>query len=178
MYADPYESKKNWGLNPEFVKKATERRKRKQRAAMIEAQKDQLTALAEKARAEREKMLRARKAANEAIRAANAAIKALQNQCSATMSGHNPKHPRTMSSILKTVSRLTGIPEKQILSPRRSQDVVMARQAVMYWCVRMTTKSYPQIGRFLQRDHTTVLHAAKAYVAKRAAMGRKLREAR
>lgn len=72
-----------------------------------------------------------------------------------------------------------GVTPKEIKSVRRQKDICFARQFVMYWAARLTSLSYPAIGRLMGgRDHTTVLHGRKAYVAKRAAMGRYLRQVR
>ncbi|MDI6026738.1 helix-turn-helix domain-containing protein [Corticibacterium sp. UT-5YL-CI-8] len=67
----------------------------------------------------------------------------------------------------------------ELRSDRRNKEIVLARQFVIYWAARLTKLSYPAIGRFMGgRDHTTILHAKRAYPAKRAAMGRHLREVR
>jgi len=69
--------------------------------------------------------------------------------------------------------RVTGV---DLRCARRTERVVMARQFVAYWSLRLTTHSAVRIGRFLGgRDHTTILHGKRAYVAKRAKMGRSLR---
>lgn len=53
----------------------------------------------------------------------------------------------------------------------RTQKIVFARQFVSYWACRRTSLSLPQIGKLMGgKDHTTILHGAKAYVAKRRAM--------
>lgn len=76
----------------------------------------------------------------------------------------------------RTVFRLSA---KELRGNRRDNHVVLARQFVMYWCCRLTNLSLPQIGRLMGgRDHTTVLHGKRKYVAKRAAMGRTLRPVR
>lgn len=56
---------------------------------------------------------------------------------------------------------------------------MLARQAVMYWAVRLTGYSYPKIGRIMGgRDHTSIMYGATAYRKKREKMGRYLRKAR
>jgi chromosomal replication initiation ATPase DnaA len=147
--------------------------------AKLDAANAKLEAAYAKAHAEREKLARARKAANDSMRAANAAIRIMKNECSATKREYTAVHPRSMSRILATVSRFTGISQKEILGQHRNRDIVLARQAVMYFCARRTNKSYPQIGRFLgDRDHTTVLHGVSTYVDKRAHKGRNLKRLR
>ena len=41
----------------------------------------------------------------------------------------------------------------------KTKDVVVPRQVAMYLIREMTDMSFPEIGRFMGRDHTTVLHA-------------------
>lgn len=64
----------------------------------------------------------------------------------------------TVRLISKEVSRLTGIPASEIMGPRRSADVCRARELVCY-VARRNGMSYPQIGRALKRDHSTIIHA-------------------
>ena len=56
----------------------------------------------------------------------------------------------------------------EILGPRRSRDIVQVRHeciaAVVVNCHHL---SYPQIGRFFNRDHTSILHAARKMGAAR-----------
>jgi len=67
----------------------------------------------------------------------------------------------------------------EIRSNRRNKEVVFARHFIMYWAVRLTVLSLPQIGKLMGgMDHTTILHGKRAYVEKRALMGRKLKAAR
>lgn len=71
------------------------------------------------------------------------------------------------------------VSRKEIFSDRRNRDIVFARQFVMYWAVRRTSLSLPQIGKKIGgRDHTTVLHGARVYPEKRALKGRSLRKAK
>lgn len=68
----------------------------------------------------------------------------------------------TMEAIRAAVSAHTGISRAELDSPRKQRPLVLARQKAMYLCKRMTTKSYPQIGkRFGNRDHATVMHAVR-----------------
>src|SRR5690606_6984630 len=81
--------------------------------------------------------------------------------------------------VLDRLMPVFGITYTELKSHRRNREVVFARQAICYWLCRRTEMSLPQIGRMLGgRDHSTILWAKKAYPAKRAAMGRKLRPTR
>lgn len=82
----------------------------------------------------------------------------------------------SIHGIIYRICRATGVSPRDIMSARRSANVCFARQAIMYWAARLTSLSYPQIGRRLgDRDHTTALHGAKIYPKKRARQGRTLR---
>lgn len=67
-----------------------------------------------------------------------------------------------IEDILKVVSRHFKIARNDILSARRSRDVVRPRQIAMYLAKALTSRSLPEIGRrFGGRDHTTVLHSVR-----------------
>ncbi len=67
-----------------------------------------------------------------------------------------------IDDILKIVSRHFKIAKTEILSARRSRDVVRPRQIAMYLAKSLTSRSLPEIGRRLGgRDHTTVLHSVR-----------------
>lgn len=75
--------------------------------------------------------------------------------------------------------KLFRIDRVQLRATRAQRSMTLARQFVMYWACRRTSLSLPQIGRLMGgRDHTTIMAGRRAYVAKRAKMGRALREAR
>jgi chromosomal replication initiator protein len=67
-----------------------------------------------------------------------------------------------IEDILKIVSRHYKVPRNELLSARRSRDVVRPRQIAMYLAKALTSRSLPEIGRrFGVRDHTTVLHSVR-----------------
>lgn len=67
-----------------------------------------------------------------------------------------------IEDILKMVSRHFKVPRTDLLSSRRSRDVVRPRQIAMYLAKALTARSLPEIGRrFGGRDHTTVLHSVR-----------------
>jgi chromosomal replication initiator protein len=67
-----------------------------------------------------------------------------------------------IEDILRIVSRHYKVPRNELLSSRRSRDVVRPRQIAMYLAKALTTRSLPEIGRrFGGRDHTTVLHSVR-----------------
>jgi chromosomal replication initiator protein len=72
-----------------------------------------------------------------------------------------PKRVR-IEDIQKLVATHFNVSRADILSSRRTANVVRPRQIAMYLAKAMTLRSLPEIGRrFGGRDHTTVLHAVR-----------------
>ena len=69
--------------------------------------------------------------------------------------GLNP----TPELILDNVSEFYRVPVDRILSSSREKDVVFARQVACLLLRDMANLSLPQIGRFLGRDHSTVINS-------------------
>jgi chromosomal replication initiator protein len=60
------------------------------------------------------------------------------------------------------VARQYNVSRADLLSSRRTANVVRPRQVAMYLAKILTLRSLPEIGRrFGGRDHTTVLHAVR-----------------
>ncbi len=72
-----------------------------------------------------------------------------------------PKRVR-VDDILRVVAKHYNVSRADILSQRRTANVVKPRQIAMYLAKMLTLRSLPEIGRrFGGRDHTTVLHAVR-----------------
>lgn len=68
----------------------------------------------------------------------------------------------TLPSIRRVVCSHYRVSQTELLSRRRTADVVLPRQIAMYLARNFTIQSMPQIGRATGRkDHTTVLHAVR-----------------
>jgi hypothetical protein len=68
----------------------------------------------------------------------------------------------SLAIIMDVVCRHYEVTPLDIRSDRRTRNVILPRQIVMYLARHMTTQSYPWIGMKLGgRDHTTVLHGAE-----------------
>jgi len=64
--------------------------------------------------------------------------------------------------VITVVAKYYGIAVVDILSARRTNNVVRPRQVAMYLAKTLTLQSLPEIGRRCgDRDHTTVLHAVR-----------------
>ncbi len=67
-----------------------------------------------------------------------------------------------IEDIQKLVATHFNVSRADILSSRRTANVVRPRQIAMYLSKALTLRSLPEIGRrFGGRDHTTVLHAVR-----------------
>src|SRR5208283_5451179 len=67
-----------------------------------------------------------------------------------------------IDDIQKLVASHFNVSRAEILSSRRTANVVRPRQIAMYLAKTLTLRSLPEIGRrFGGRDHTTVLHAVR-----------------
>jgi len=72
-----------------------------------------------------------------------------------------PKRVR-IEDIQRVVARVYNVSRADLLSSRRTANVVRPRQVAMYLAKILTLRSLPEIGRrFGGRDHTTVLHAVR-----------------
>lgn len=67
----------------------------------------------------------------------------------------------TVRTIQDRVCSEMGVPMRELLSARRSQQTARCRQVAMYLAVELTSASYPQVGRAFDRDHTTVLYGVR-----------------
>ncbi|QKV20675.1 chromosomal replication initiator protein DnaA [Oricola thermophila] len=67
-----------------------------------------------------------------------------------------------IEDIQRAVSRHYNVSRTDMLSNRRTRQIVKPRQIAMYLAKILTPRSLPEIGRrFGGRDHTTVLHAVR-----------------
>jgi chromosomal replication initiator protein len=68
----------------------------------------------------------------------------------------------TIDDIQQKVCTQFNVRNADMHSPRRAREVARPRQVAMYLCKKLTSRSYPDIGRsFGGRDHTTVIHACE-----------------
>jgi chromosomal replication initiator protein len=75
-----------------------------------------------------------------------------------------PQEPKRVKieDIQRIVARHYNVSRSDLLSSRRTANVVRPRQVAMYLAKTLTLRSLPEIGRrFGGRDHTTVLHAVR-----------------
>ena len=67
-----------------------------------------------------------------------------------------------IEDIQRAVCRHYRVSRLDMISGRRTKDIVFPRQIAFYIAHKITMRSTPQIGaRFGGKDHTTVLHACR-----------------
>ena len=67
----------------------------------------------------------------------------------------------TMEMIERIVCTHFKVTSEDIRSTKRSNDIAYPRQIAMFLCHELTEVSWPTIGGFFNRDHSTVIHAHK-----------------
>ena len=67
----------------------------------------------------------------------------------------------TMEMIERIVCTHFKVTSEDIRSAKRSNDIAYPRQIAMFLCHELTEVSWPTIGGFFNRDHSTVIHAHK-----------------
>jgi chromosomal replication initiator protein len=68
----------------------------------------------------------------------------------------------TVEDVVRRVSVVSNVPEKEIVGKSRKMEIAEARQISMYLCRKIIGTSLNNIGVYFGgRDHTTVMHAVK-----------------
>lgn len=104
-----------------------------------------------------------------------------------SQSWKSPEKSVPVETIKRRVAAYFDLSIEDLVSQRRHRAVARPRQIAMYFCKRLTRRSFPDIGqRFGGRDHTTVMHAVKrieelaltdaAFAAELMEVGRKISE--
>lgn len=74
----------------------------------------------------------------------------------------NPNDQLKVSDIQRAVCEHYDVSRTDLNSERRGKRFARPRQVGMYLTKRLTTKSFPEIGRlFGDRDHSTAIHAVR-----------------
>lgn len=78
-----------------------------------------------------------------------------------TVSYEIPEKRPGLDSILKQVCKFYGFTEYEIKAYRREKRLVLARQVGFFLSKILTGHSFPIIGKFYRKDHTTVLYGVR-----------------
>jgi chromosomal replication initiation ATPase DnaA len=77
----------------------------------------------------------------------------------------DPLIERPIARIQRIVAKDFGVKVKDLLSDRRTADVVVPRHIAMFLAKELTPHTFYEIGRRFRRDHTSVLHAVRKVTA-------------
>ena len=76
------------------------------------------------------------------------------------MDQSKPKFPR-LRQVVDAICYMNDIELHELMSNRREKRIVDAR-FIYYWiATKCCDKSYSEIGRFINKDHSTVMHGFK-----------------
>ena len=67
----------------------------------------------------------------------------------------------TPLKVSRAVAKEFGITLAALRSSRRSQALVLPRQCAMWLCRKLCRASYPELGVFFERQHSSVIHAVR-----------------
>jgi chromosomal replication initiation ATPase DnaA len=117
----------------------------------------------EKALAEKMAALRAKWAKDNEERIIALRAKYTRNQMPAATT-----YP-SIRKIITALAQAYNVPPIDLISMRRTANVVLPRQIAMYLAKVTTLRSLPDIGRqFGGKDHTTIIHAVRKIAARMA----------
>ena len=66
-----------------------------------------------------------------------------------------------MRQICRATAEYFNVPYVDMMSRRRKTSLVVARNHAIFACLRFTRNGYSDIGRFFDRDHTTIIHSER-----------------
>lgn len=75
----------------------------------------------------------------------------------------NPTFRDPRLQIVAQCAKEYGCTVADIFGPRKPTNIAMARRKAAYLLVQRKRTSIADVGRYLRRDHTTILHAVKMY---------------
>ena len=76
---------------------------------------------------------------------------------------HKMNKNKELTEILQKVCDASGIMPHDIISKNRKREIVIARQLFCYITIKYFNYTLKNVGNFLNRDHSTVIHSVNAY---------------
>lgn len=76
------------------------------------------------------------------------------------------KISRPLHAILIDVCDRHNVSHQDLLSPRRFRNLVRARHEAWWLAYTQSEASYPAIGKFFNRDHTTIMFGIRRHAAR------------
>jgi chromosomal replication initiation ATPase DnaA len=74
-----------------------------------------------------------------------------------------PQFDLEMVDILTLVSKVTKVFKEDIISRKRDREIVIARSLFSYICRHHLKKQFKIIGRFINRDHSSIIYHCEVY---------------
>jgi chromosomal replication initiator protein len=68
----------------------------------------------------------------------------------------------TVDKIFASIFKKYGVKKEDIIGSRRTKDVAWARHVSVYLIRAITDMSFPNIGKILGRDHSTIMSSIDA----------------
>lgn len=88
----------------------------------------------------------------------SARLAALEARVELLASAPVPTRRPTLACVVAVVAQEFGVTPAEIIGDARSRDIVRARQAAVYVGREVTQRSSTVLGRYFQRDHSTILY--------------------
>ncbi len=79
----------------------------------------------------------------------------------ATILSANQTKALTMSFVLKKVTKFYNLRIEDLLGTSRRSEIVKPRQIAIYLIRKEARSSFPNIGDFFKKDHSTIMHSFK-----------------
>jgi chromosomal replication initiator protein len=76
---------------------------------------------------------------------------------------HKMNKNEELTEILQRVCDASGIMPHDIIAITRKREIVIARQLFCYITIKYFNYTLVQVGRFLNRHYSTVIHSVNAY---------------
>ena len=81
----------------------------------------------------------------------------LAHDCISELLGGAEPVSVTVEKIFSIVNEKYGVSKDELAGPKRNKDIAAARHICIFLIREMTEMSFPNIGKLLERDHTTVM---------------------
>ncbi len=73
----------------------------------------------------------------------------------------------SVDDVKKVVAKKYHVTPKKIVSKQRQKDILIARQTAIFICRDLLDMTYKEIGKFFNRDHTTIMNSYRKINNKR-----------
>ena len=81
----------------------------------------------------------------------------LAHDCISELLGGAEPVSVTVEKIFSVVNEKYGVSKDELAGPKRNKEIAAARHICIFLIRELTEMSFPNIGKLLERDHTTVM---------------------